>query len=122
VGEVRPRLPVLDIPSAISVADLADMMGADPIDVIKQLMRFGYMISINEVVEFEVASGIAQSFGFPVKAPTQEEDTGPGSVVLTHEGEDPENLVDRPPVVTILGHVDHGKTTLLDSIRNTNVV
>ena len=122
VGEDRPRLPVLDIPSAISVADLADMMGADPIDVIKQLMRFGYMISINEVVEFEVASGIAQSFGFPVKAPTQEEDTGPGSVVLTHEGEDPENLVDRPPVVTILGHVDHGKTTLLDSIRNTNVV
>ena len=121
-AEVRPRLPVLDIPSAISVADLADMMGADPIDVIKQLMRFGYMISINEVVEFEVASGIAQSFGFPVKAPTQEEETGPGSVVLSHEDEDPENLVGRPPVVTILGHVDHGKTTLLDSIRNTNVV
>ena len=60
------------------------MMGADPIDVIKQLMRFGYMISINEVVEFEVASGIAQSFGFPVKAPTQEEDTGPDrSFLLT---------------------------------------
>ena len=121
-AEARPRLPVLDLPSAISVADLADLMGIDPVDVIKQLMRFGYMISINEVVEFEVASGIAQSFGFPVKAPTPEEETGPGSVVLTHEGEDPENLVERPPVVTILGHVDHGKTTLLDSIRNTNVV
>ena len=121
-AETRPRLPVLDLPSAISVADLADMMGVDPIDVIKQLMRFGYMISINEVVEFEVASGIAQSFGFPVKAPTKEEDTGPASVVLTHDDEDPEDLVVRPPVVTILGHVDHGKTTLLDSIRNTNVV
>ena len=121
-AEARPRLPVLDLPSAISVADLADLMGIDPVDVIKQLMRFGYMISINEVVEFEVASGVAQSFGFPVKAPTSEEETGPGSVVLTHEGEDPENLVERPPVVTILGHVDHGKTTLLDSIRNTNVV
>ena len=121
-AEARPRLPVLDIPSAISVADLSDMMGVDPIDVIKQLMRFGYMISINEVVEFEVASGIAQSFGFPVKAPTTEDESGPGSVVLTHEGENPDDLVERPPVVTILGHVDHGKTTLLDSIRNTNVV
>ena len=121
-AEARPRLPVLDIPSAISVADLSEMMGVDPIDVIKQLMRFGYMISINEVVEFEVASGIAQSFGFPVKAPTSEDEASPGSVVLTHEGENPDDLVERPPVVTILGHVDHGKTTLLDSIRNTNVV
>ncbi len=121
-AEARPRLPVLDIPSAISVADLSEMMGVDPIDVIKQLMRFGYMISINEVVEFEVASGIAQSFGFPVKAPTSEDEASPGSVVLKHEGENPDDLVERPPVVTILGHVDHGKTTLLDSIRNTNVV
>ncbi len=121
-AEARPRLPVLDIPSAISVADLSEMMGVDPIDVIKQLMRFGYMISINEVVEFEVASGIAQSFGFPVKAPTTDDESSPGSVVLTHEGENPDDLVERPPVVTILGHVDHGKTTLLDSIRNTNVV
>ncbi len=121
-AEGRPRLPVLDLPSAISVADLSDLMGVDPVDVIKQLMRFGYMISINEVVEFEVASGIAQSFGFPVKAPMPEEESGPGSVVLSHEGEDPGNLVERPPVVTILGHVDHGKTTLLDSIRNTDVV
>ena len=121
-AEARPRLPVLDIPSAISVADLSEMMGVDPIDIIKQLMRFGYMISINEVVEFEVASGIAQSFGFPVKAPTSEDEASPGSVVLKHEGENPDDLVERPPVVTILGHVDHGKTTLLDSIRNTNVV
>lgn len=121
-AEVGQRLPVLDIPSTISVADLAGLMGADPVEVIKQLMRFGYMISINEVVEFEIASGVAQSFGFPVKAPASEEKAGPASVVLNHEGEDPQDLVERPPVVTILGHVDHGKTTLLDSIRNTNVV
>ena len=120
--QARARRAVLDIPPAISVAALAEMMNANPVDVIKQLMRFGYMISINEVIEFDVASGVAQSFGFPVKAPTDEADDRPASVVLTHEGENPQDLIERPPVVTILGHVDHGKTTLLDSIRKTNVV
>jgi len=111
----------LEIPTVLMVHDLASLMGVDPIEVIKQLMRTGQMLTLNDPVEFETASLIAQSFGFPVKTLAPDE-SRPGSLVVSIDEEDQAQLETRPPVVTILGHVDHGKTTLLDAIRNTDTV
>ena len=116
-----PAPRVLEIPAALTVKSLATLIGVDQVEVVKQLMRRGFMYTVNDVVEFEVAATIAQAFELQVRAPRAEE-RGPGSVVLSTESEAPEDLESRPPVVTILGHVDHGKTTLLDAIRKSNVV
>jgi translation initiation factor IF-2 len=111
----------LDVPAAISVHDLAEIMDVGAVEIIKDLMRNGHMYTINEVMEHDVAAMVAPSFGFGV-LPLAERDTGPASLVLSADLEDQDKLEARPPVITILGHVDHGKTTLLDRIRNTKVV
>lgn len=113
------EIEVLKLPEALTVNDLANLMDASPIDVIKQLMRNGQMVTINEVIQHEIASEIASAFGYDVLP--LDKVKGPGSLVVSSDGEDPNQLEMRPPVVTILGHVDHGKTTLLDGIRQTNV-
>jgi len=104
------------ISEAILVGELARRMGIKASEVIKKLMELGLMVTINQAIDADAASLVAADFGYEV------EKTGLELEDLVEEKEEhPEDLITRPPVVTIMGHVDHGKTSLLDAIRETNV-
>ncbi|MDP1699510.1 MAG: translation initiation factor IF-2 [Aestuariivirga sp.] len=106
------------IPEAITIQELANRMAERAVDIIKILMKQGQMHTINDVIDADTAQIIAEELGHRVKR-VSESDVVEG---LSADTDAPEQLQSRPPVVTIMGHVDHGKTSLLDAIRKTNVV
>lgn len=116
----------VNLPPTITVKKFSELLGLPLNTVITELMKNGILATINEQIDFETASIIAQDLGYEVSEEITEAGTSMTLEklleILKKEKESGEHLQPRPPVVTILGHVDHGKTTLLDTIRKTNVV
>lgn len=107
------------VPETISVQELANRMAEPAKDVIKALMKMGLMITVNENIDADTAELIIEEFGHSIKRVTESDVE---MAIIDTEEDDPKDLKPRPPVVTIMGHVDHGKTSILDALRQTDVV